>query len=46
MTEYVMLNIIVRIAMHYIRKGRNMEGYAVIAEIALDMAARNEMERL
>lgn len=46
MIEYIMLNIIAKIATHYIKKGREIEGFAVIAEIALDMVARNEMERL
>nr|WP_325300840.1 hypothetical protein [uncultured Dysosmobacter sp.] len=46
MLEYIMLNVIVRIAMHYIKNGKNIESYATIAEIALSVAAKNEMEKL
>ena len=46
MFEYFMLQIIIRLSMHYIKKGKHIEKYSIIAGAALDIALRNETWRL
>ena len=46
MVEQIMLQIIIKISLHYIKKGSNESAYAAIAETALDIATENTRREL